>query len=388
MVILRNKKTACLIALIIICNIFLVMFTGCIEEEQTLIEPPISPLVEPDIPSILPDWQDGEYHDYYAATQMLNDFNEKYPSLTNVFSIGKSVLGKDIQCIKITNEKNNNEKFTCLIDGCIHGEEWEAGEACLYLAEYLLINFETNKTITEILNVTEVYIIPILNPDGRQKSIHENDNSVDLNRNFDIFFGKLRGRCLRLGKLFGRIKIPVIKIPFLDPYVGWFRNCGRYAFSEPESKALRDLLISINNDKFSFYVNCHTATHEIVAPWDTYKPPFPMKTQHEQVLKYVGNWVEKNTEYSYSMNSALKIGGEAMDWVYKEFQKPSFIFEMLSMDYDALYAENKHDHLVHWMKTTLPFFMYLLVNVENLHNWQTPDVQPLLPDGIPPDPLK
>ena len=364
-------------------------FTGCVEEEQKPEKKDIfTPEVELDQTSILPDWNDGEYHEYYETTGLLNEFQIKYPDLVNLFSIGKSVLGKDIWCIRITNEKNKQTKFSCLIDGCIHGEEWEAGEACLYLSEYLLLNFKKNETITDILNTSEVYIVPIVNPEGRQRSEHENDNSVDLNRNFDIFFGKLRGRSIRLGKIFGRIKIPIIKIPFTDPYVGWFRNCGRHAFSEPEAQALRDLMKSLNNNDFSFYVNCHTATHEIVAPWDTFKPPFPMKQHHEQVLKCVGNWVEKNTEYDYSMNSALHIGGEAMDWVYKEFQIPSFIFEMLSLDYDALYAENKHDHLVHWMKTTLPFFMYLLVNIENLNQWRTPDIQPLLPEGVPPEPLK
>ena len=49
------------------------------------------------------------------------------------------------------------EKSSCLIDGCIHGHEWEGGEACLYLAEYLLINFDANETITHILNSSEVY---------------------------------------------------------------------------------------------------------------------------------------------------------------------------------------------------------------------------------------
>ena len=125
--------------------------------------------------SILPDWEDGEYHDYYGTMEMLNDFNEKYPDLVYVHSIGESVLGRDIWCIRITNEKNNEEKFSCLIDGCIHGCEWEAGEACLYLTEYLLINFDSNKTITNILNTTEVYIIPLVNPDGRQK-----DNRFNL----------------------------------------------------------------------------------------------------------------------------------------------------------------------------------------------------------------
>jgi len=47
----------------------------------------------------------------------------------------------------------------------------------------------------------------------------------------------------------------------------------------------------------------------------------------------------------------------------------------------------KHDNIVHWMKTTLPFFMYLFVNIENLHAGETPNVNPILPDGVPPPPL-
>ncbi|GAG87506.1 unnamed protein product, partial [marine sediment metagenome] len=98
----------------------------------------------------------------------------------NVFSIGESVLGRDIWCIRITNEKNNQAKLSCLIDGCIHGSEWEAGEACLYLAEYLLINFDKNETITNILNSSEIYIVPLVNPDGRQIDYRFNDNGIDL----------------------------------------------------------------------------------------------------------------------------------------------------------------------------------------------------------------
>jgi hypothetical protein len=89
------------------------------------------------------------------------------------------------------------------------------------------------------------------------------------------------------------------------------------------------------------------------------------------------------------MREDNKIGGCAMDWCYKEFRIPSFIFEILSLDYESFRTgEIKHDHLVHWVKTTLPFFMYLLVNIDNLRQWKTPDIQPPLPNGVPPEPLK
>ena len=105
--------------------LFSVSFTGCIQEEQDSKETEeISPEIDLDQPSVLPDWKDGEYHDYSGTMEMLNEFNDKYPNLLYVFSIGKSVLGKNIWCIRLTNEKSIEIKSSCLIDGCIHGCEW------------------------------------------------------------------------------------------------------------------------------------------------------------------------------------------------------------------------------------------------------------------------
>jgi len=371
-----------------------VSFTGCIQEEQESELEDVQPEILLDQPSILPDWEDGEYHNYYGTKELLNDFNEKYPDLVYVFSIGKSVLGKNIWCIRLTNEDNNLIKSSCLIDGCIHGCEWEAGEACLYLAEYLLINFDKNETITNVLNITEVYIIPLLNPDGRQVDDRFNDNGIDLNRNFDIDFGRIRGSCMPLGKVFGR-KIPYIMFERLHKWFPRFplflTNSGRRPFSEPETQALRDLMYEIDNYDFSFYVNCHTAVHTISSPWHVFKPPFEISNQEEKIHDYVIEWVVENTEYEDGDMSfegySYVASGTATDWCFKEFRIPSFTFEILSKDYEPGAGGGKHDNLVHWMKTTLPFFMYLLVNIDNLRQWKTPDIQPLLPEGAPPEPL-
>ncbi|UCH72307.1 MAG: hypothetical protein JSW62_01810 [Thermoplasmatales archaeon] len=387
-----NKKTTPIIVLLICFLLFTTSFTGCIEEDKESEDTEAFSLEETqqDTASILPDWKDDEYHDYYGTTSILNDFNNNYPDLVDVFSIGNSILGRDIWCIRITNEKNNEEKYSCLIDGCIHGVEWEGGEACLYLAEYLLINFDTNKTIIDILNNTEIYLIPLVNPDGRQNDEVGNDNGVDLNRNFDVYFGKLRSRVYRFRKLFGKIKIDHIKTRPNDPSK-WWRNCGRYAFSEPESQALRDFMTSLNFYDFSFYVNCHTAMHNIITPTPWSKsilnPPYIMTENEIRLFDYVKDWIEENTEYEADRYEENMIGGCADIWAYNEFGIPSFTFEILSIDYDAWYGEQKHDNLVHWMKTTIPVFMYLLVNIENLNNWETPDIEPLLPEGVPPIPL-
>jgi hypothetical protein len=380
------------------------LFTGCVTEEQKseVSTETVLPEVPLDHPSILPDWKDGEYHDYSGTMEMLNGFNDKYHNLVKVFSIAKSVLGKNIWCIRLTNEENNEIKTSCLIDGCIHGCEWEAGEACLYLAEYLLINFDANETITYILNSSEVYIVPLVNPDGREKDDRYNDNGIDLNRNFDIDFGRIRGYSIPLGKLFGRIKIH--SLPF-NPSRGftllhklfpsfplWVTNSGRHPFSEPETQAMRDFMRDLENNDFSFYLNCHTASHNIESPWVAFKPPFEMTTQEQYIYNYAKEWIAKNTEYENADTTyegvSYKSSGTVIDWFFKEFHKPSFMIEILSKDYEPSEGGGKHDHLVHWMETTLPVFMYLLVNIDNLRLWRTPDIQPSLPEGVPPEPLQ
>ena len=395
-----DKKLSYLLTFFL-CGIFLtVLFTGCITQEQTSgeITERILPEEPLDLSSVLPDWKDGQYHDYSGTTKILNGFNEKYPDLVKVFSIGKSVLGKDIWCIRLTNEKNNTKKPSCLIDGCIHGQEWEAGEACLYLAEYLLINFGANETITHILNSSEVYIIPLVNPDGRQDHVLYNNNGINLNRNFDVDFGRLRGGVIPLGKLFGRIKIPRLPLnsnreftflhKLFPSFPLWLSNCGRHPFSEPETQAMRGFMRELENNDFSFYVDCHTAWHSFGGPWDAFKPPFEKSTQEQHIFDFVTEWVVKNTEYEKYKTLDTYESGTVTDWCFKEFRIPSFMFEILSLDYDCYTGTGKHDHLVHWMETTLPVFMYLLVNIHNLGEWQTPDIQPALPEGVPPEPLQ
>jgi len=392
-----NKKLSMVLGLFLCCILLVVTFSGCIENEQKSEEKALSvPEIKLDEPSILPDWKDGEYHDYYGTIDLLNEFQIKYPDLVNIFSIGKSVLDRDIWCIRLTDEKCNNVKLSCLIDGTIHGCEWEAGDACLYLAEYLLINFHINETITNILNTTEIYIIPLLNPDGRQIDDRFNANGIDLNRNFDVDFGRLRGGCLRIGTLLGKRVFSYRAFPLLHKVIPSFPqyliNCGRKPFSEPESRTLHDFAYELKDSGLSFYLNCHTAVHNIGTPWQAFKPPFRISDEENKIYEYVRKWVDENTEYEDSemnyLGDVYKSSGTSVDWIFKEFRIPAFVFEVLNPDFEPGAGGGRHEYLVHWMKTTLPVFMYMLVNIENLHSWVTPDIQPTLPEGIPPLPLK
>jgi len=338
-----------------------------------------------DRPSLLPNWIDGNYHDYSKMVEALSTFTIQYPGLVDQFSLGKSVDGREIWCLRVTNEQENKGKYACLIDGCIHGNEWEGGEACLYLAEYLLINFGRNATVTHVLNTTEVYFVPLVNPDGRENDDRFNENGIDLNRNFDVNFGRFLGRSIPLGKIFG------IK---LFTWCGWpgtkyvWTNSGRSPFSEPESQAIGRFMETIKNKEFSFYVTCHTAVHCFGAPsYVVRRSDYTLNSTEINVFEYAKSWVENHTEYQAAKNNDPYGMGDSMSWCFKEFQIPSFVFEILSKEYDPWFGHGKHDHLVHWMKTALPVFLYLLVNIENLHQWKEPTIEPPLPDGVPPPPL-
>ena len=41
----------------------------------------------------------------------------------------------------------------------------------IYLTEYLLLNYGKDERATRILNSTEIYIVPTVNPDGYEKAV-------------------------------------------------------------------------------------------------------------------------------------------------------------------------------------------------------------------------
>ena len=129
---------------------------------------------------------------------------------------------------------------------------------------------------------------------------------------------------------------------------------------------------------FSFYLDCHTAGQYIGSPWEAFKPPFKIPNQEQNVYNYAKEWVSKNTEYESAglnyMGASFVASGTITDWCYKEFRVPSFGLEILPNDYEPSYGKGKHDNLVHWMETTIPVFMYLIVNIDNLRQWKTPDI--------------
>jgi hypothetical protein len=109
------------------------------------------------------------YYTYDQMVEALKLLNKTYPDLTTLEVVGKSDEGRDIYVITINNKATGaaSEKPGVYVDGNIHGNEIQASEVCLYLANRLLQNFGKNDKITEVIDKNAWYILPCVNVDGR-----------------------------------------------------------------------------------------------------------------------------------------------------------------------------------------------------------------------------
>jgi hypothetical protein len=127
----------------------------------------------------------GKYHTYNEMVTVLNNLVSSYPSITELDTIGYSVQGRLLLALKITDNPNLNENEPEFrINGCHHGNEWPASEIPIYLAQYLCENYGSIDTVTNLVDNREIWIIPMLNPDGHEVQSRTNANGIDLNRNY------------------------------------------------------------------------------------------------------------------------------------------------------------------------------------------------------------
>ena len=194
----------------------------------------------------------GGIRDELAATAA------RHPKLTKLVTIGRTTQGKPIQAIKITKNARNvrdGARPATAYFGAQHAREWITVEMTRRLMHHLLDNYGRDGTITDLVDRTELWILPVANPDGYdhtftpdnrlwRKSLRDNDgdgqitgvDGVDLNRNFAYKWGyDNEGSSPN---------------PSSDTYRGPAPN------SEPETKALDALFRRIG---FEFFVNYHSA---------------------------------------------------------------------------------------------------------------------------------
>eukprot|EP00118_Oscarella_pearsei_P021563 m.242731 g.242731 ORF g.242731 m.242731 type:complete len:1454 (+) comp40223_c1_seq5:168-4529(+) len=151
------------------------------------------------------DPSDFHHHSNDELTNFLQEYSIKFPDITKLYSIGKSVEGHDLWVMEISDQPGIHEpgepEFKYI--GNMHGNEVVGREMLILLIQYLCENYEHDKELTDLIDSTRIHIMPTMNPDGYSKA-HEGDaqstvgrsnsHGFDLNRNFPSLFHKPTGQ--------------------------------------------------------------------------------------------------------------------------------------------------------------------------------------------------
>ena len=127
----------------------------------------------------------ADYPTHAQITAKLQTAAARNPSIMKLISIGKSVGGKDLLVMKISDNVNVDEvepEFKYI--SSMHGDEITGREMTVSLIEEMVAKYGSDRDITDLINNTEIYIMPSMNPDGSERRQRANARGVDLNRNF------------------------------------------------------------------------------------------------------------------------------------------------------------------------------------------------------------
>lgn len=140
------------------------------------------------------------HHGYQDMVAFLQELNSTYPNITNLYSIGKSVQGRDLWVLEITQHPGVHTpgipEFKYIAN--MHGNEVVGRELLLLLAQYLCENYGSSDRITKLIDGTRIHLLPSMNPDGYEAARDSdrlqvygraNAHGVDLNRNFPDQYG-------------------------------------------------------------------------------------------------------------------------------------------------------------------------------------------------------
>ncbi len=97
-----------------------------------------------------------------------------WPRLLTLSSIGNSHGGRELWLMTINNPDTGPElgKAGMYIEADVHGNEVQGSEVCLYTIWFLMENYGRNPEITRLVDERVFYILPTINPDGRDFFLH------------------------------------------------------------------------------------------------------------------------------------------------------------------------------------------------------------------------
>ena len=287
---------------------------GYAVEQLQLVEPYLSTFATPSAV--------GGYHTVETLEQDLRRLAEAHPEIAELHEIGRSVEGRPLWALRIGERRGSTRKVAFL--GCHHAREWISVEIPYLLAEHLL-DTSSADPVAGWLQQGEVWVAPMVNPDGHETTRTENrlwrknrrrnpggSIGVDPNRNY--------------GYMWGVLDISTSShVPSDETYV------GPRAFSEPEVRAVRNL---VARQLFDGVLSYHSYSQLVLFPWGYTAAPVEDEADRDELrtlaerMEALIRSVHGETYTAQQASQLYPTAGDTTDWTYGEFDVPSFTIEL------------------------------------------------------------
>ncbi len=252
----------------------------------------------------------GIFHSYSENVAFVDSLRLLHPEIVSEkWSLGQTGQGRDIWCFRVSDNPDVDESEPeVLIDGMHHAREIMASEFPIMFADYLCQNYGTDPVITWLVNNRELYIVPIMNPDGvvyneqtdpngggmwRKNRRNNNDGNygVDLNRNYPYRWAYDDNGS--------------------SPYTWDETYRGPSAASEPEVQALMGL---INAHQFVTHNSFHSYSGQTLFPWGYTSTP----SADDAIFQHMGQIMTQFNGYEYGAPPVIlySTNGSTTDWAY------------------------------------------------------------------------
>ncbi len=254
----------------------------------------------------------GIWHTYSESIAWMDSLHTLYPQVVSArWSLGQSGEGRDIWCFRVSdNPEVDEDEPEVLIDGMHHAREIMASEFPMMFAEYLAQRYGSDPEITWLLDRRELYVVPIVNPDGfvynettdpdgggmwrkNRRANGDGTTGVDINRNYPYMWG--------------------FNDSGSSPYGSSEDYRGPSAGSEPETQAM---MAFVNAHRIRTHDSIHTYSNLLLYPWGYTATPSP----DDAVFATMAAAMTRDNGYTSGSPADIlyDVNGGAIDWVYGE----------------------------------------------------------------------